>query len=649
MFRDLLKDLEKRPPFANLEMRFQNLFRTDPSGHRIFSDQTFSALADFIEKGEDSFQGVAVQAGVRWASASQRVQLRNALVKRGFLTPSCLWAYRELRGHTDELFREFASSEVAFMQIVLLKEAEPERAVPFLIERCLTRRGVGEELRSASRLCILRLLDACGSPDAVRSLQARYPKVEVLFQWRPAIPGRYTGLNSRPLEVPIDFHQLVRSVHDLKEFSSLSRVLYLLSQFYIPLSEREWRSLWLSSADQLFFHRLRSAGMVESCGTELILTPDANKLKLVRKFLYDSYSLAKETVARNRAVRLKEERERRVRDSELDRQALEVVPDGIICVNGKGRLYYMNPAAERMLGTNNGLRERLFGNGSLEEALSNYSRQGVLSRIAASGRDDASRAEIFGDRVVISTGTRCFELHLGPQVVLMRDTTDQHLIDEEVGKLYRHELKAALDVLGAGLAGAKDLAASGKTEEAVRLLEQAEDKRSELVRMLEERIDFIRIHSDSFQIRPSTVNLNLIADRVVVGYREAAAAKGVRIESNHLDVDAVFVRGEDRFLHRAVDNIVRNAVKFTGKGTKITVTVGEDYGHGFISVKDKGPGIPPQNLGKVFQLGFTTGGTGRGLYLARKIAVAHGGAIELKTTEGEGSCFTLRLPAGKES
>ncbi len=302
-----------------------------------------------------------------------------------------------------------------------------------------------------------------------------------------------------------------------------------------------------------------------------------------------------------------------------------------------------------MLNENRLLRERLFGAGSLEDALRSYSKEGVLSRIRASIREDEDRAEIFGDRSVIESGGKRFEVELGPQVILLRDTTDQHLIDNEIGKLYRHELKAALDVMGVGLDSVKQFISEGRTEEGMEFLDQVEAKRVELFSMLEERIDFIRLHSDSFHVRPSTVNLNLVVDKCVTDYRDAAATRGVTVKSNHLHTSGIQVMGEERFLVRALDNILRNAVKFSRKGKEIKVSVGEANFEAFVRVEDSGPGIPPENLGKIFQLGFTTGGTGRGLYLARRIAAAHGGRIDVKSKVGNGATFTFWLPTVTES
>lgn len=649
MLIQFLKHLEKRAPLDAMLSRFKGMFEKDSAGLPVFSREAFAVLLEFLHKGEPSFQGGAVQAGVRWSSSTQKVTLRNLIQQRGFLTPSCLWAYRELRGHVDELFRECASPEMGFMQIVLLKETDPARGIPFLIEHFLTRHQVPEELRTASRLGILRLLDSGATPALVRSLQSRYPGVEILSQWEPAIPGR--GMEAaRVMNGPgLDFHQLVQSVKDMKEFSSLTRTAYLLSLFYIPLTEKEWRSLWLSRTDRIFFERLIRARIVDSCDGGFALSTDGAKQAVVKKFLYRTYYLARESVCRNRVERLREEREHRVRTSELDRQALGMVSDGIVCVDSPGQVYYMNPAAEQMLTENTGLRSSLFGTAALEDALREYSREKVLARIAALARDNQDRVEVFGDRVAFTTENNRFEVELGPQVIVLRDTTDQYLIDQEVGKLYRHELKAALEVMGAGMASVGELIRTGKPEEALELLHLVEEKRGELSGMLEERIDFIRVHSDAFQIRPTAVNLNLVVDKCVGNYREAAATKGSAIKSNHLETPGLMVRGEERFLVRALDNILRNSVRFSEEGSTITVTVGSETRDACVSVQDTGPGIPPENLRKIFQLGFTTGGTGRGLYLARRIVAAHQGRIEVRSKPGHGACFSVHLPLQMES
>ncbi|MEW5902535.1 MAG: hypothetical protein AB1715_13800, partial [Acidobacteriota bacterium] len=345
MLNEFIKELEKRPPVSNLLARFSDLFDTDQEGHLKFSEKTFSDLLVFLETGEATYQNLAVQAGVRWTASTRKVALRNAIAKRGFISPSCMWAFRHLRGGSEELFRDYPSPEMRFMQILLLKEAEPAQALPFLIESFINRKETPEELRTISRICVVSILNSGVSPELMQSLRSRYPGLEILHQWRPRLPGRPPDFGHGG-NGGIDFHQLVRSLHDIKELSSLTRTVYLVSLFYIPLTEKEWRSLLLSRTDQQFFQRLRLAGIVEAFNGGFVLSGDAPKQNMVRKFLYESYSPAKESIRRHTEDRLKEDRERRVRNCELDRQALEMTSDGILCVDRTGLLYYMNPAAE---------------------------------------------------------------------------------------------------------------------------------------------------------------------------------------------------------------------------------------------------------------------------------------------------------------
>jgi two-component system, NtrC family, sensor histidine kinase KinB len=268
----------------------------------------------------------------------------------------------------------------------------------------------------------------------------------------------------------------------------------------------------------------------------------------------------------------------------------------------------------------------------------------VLAKIKSCLPENGSNTEVFGNRIAITNGGKKFEVELGEQVILLRDVTDHYLIDNEVGRLYRHELKAELDVIAVGLSMARQLVSEGLSDDLLACLDQLEEKRAELCSMLEERIDFIRLHSDAFQIRGSLVKLNLIVDKCVTNYREAAVEKGISIKSNHFDEPPITVLGEERFLSRALDNLIRNAVKFCRQKGEVRILMGIDADEAFVNVEDAGPGIAPEHLQKIFELGFTTGGSGRGLYIAKRIILAHRGRIDVRNCADNGACFALRLP-----
>jgi signal transduction histidine kinase len=117
---------------------------------------------------------------------------------------------------------------------------------------------------------------------------------------------------------------------------------------------------------------------------------------------------------------------------------------------------------------------------------------------------------------------------------------------------------------------------------------------------------------------------------------------------NHIPMDPQQIR-------QAVLNVLLNAKQVLPEGGRIDVsTVVGPRGEVRIGIRDNGPGIPPEECEKIFQIFFSTkgGGTGMGLPIARKILENHGGSIDVKTRTGEGTCFTLilpRIPPGHES
>lgn len=644
MLNEFIKKLELRRPVMGLVQDNPDIFSHGADGRIFMSDSGFEGLLKFLEKGEPSSYPIALQAGVRWAVGAQRIELRRYLNSHGVRTWACLWAMRRLRSGDDILVREYAASDICFIQILLLKEMDFCKAAPFLIERFIIKRGADDDLRSMAMLALMRLLDQGVAPETIKELQVRYPRVTALSGWRPGIPGKDLQLNIPQSRGQVDFHQMVRSVQDMKSFSSLTRTVYLISLFHVPLNRREWSSLLLTKTDHQYFAKLIQAGALETCEQGVIMSSSPSIKRTINDFLFESYGLAKETAQRNEEAKRREVREKKVKNSELDRQALAMLPDGVICVQDGSGLYYMNPAAEKTIGEDSILKRGLFGPAPMEKALAGYSPSRVKEQLKSCFDADEANGEIFGDRITFISGEKRYDITLGQKVILIRDTTDQRLIDEEIGKLYRHEMRAALDVLAAGLESAMISVRRGQMEESLKCLEQVENKRSDLVGMLKERIDFIRLHSDSFRIKPVQVNLNLVIEKVVERYREKAAAKGVVIRSNHMEVDPTLVKGEERFLQRAIDNVARNAIKFTAENSEINISMDFSNREVSIEIKDSGPGIPKENLRRIFGLGYTTNGAGRGLYLAKRIIAAHGGSISATSEPGQGALFRLTIP-----
>jgi signal transduction histidine kinase len=106
------------------------------------------------------------------------------------------------------------------------------------------------------------------------------------------------------------------------------------------------------------------------------------------------------------------------------------------------------------------------------------------------------------------------------------------------------------------------------------------------------------------------------------------------------------IRGDAGALEQLLLNLLRNAAQALGSGGSVTIRVQSHDGSVALEVRDDGSGIPADALDRVFEPMFTTrpDGTGLGLTIARRIAIAHGGQLELESARGQGTTARLTLP-----
>ena len=111
--------------------------------------------------------------------------------------------------------------------------------------------------------------------------------------------------------------------------------------------------------------------------------------------------------------------------------------------------------------------------------------------------------------------------------------------------------------------------------------------------------------------------------------------------------------GDRRQLVSALGNLVENAVKYSEPESRVEVEAASDGTWVELRVRDFGMGIPQKDLDRIFERFYRvdrarsreTGGTGLGLAIVRHVATNHGGDVTVSSVEGEGSAFTLRIPA----
>jgi len=144
------------------------------------------------------------------------------------------------------------------------------------------------------------------------------------------------------------------------------------------------------------------------------------------------------------------------------------------------------------------------------------------------------------------------------------------------------------------------------------------------------------------------VDLTALLDGVADFFEPSAEARDVALHRGY--PAGLRLRGEPHWLRQLFGNLVDNAIKFSERGGRVEIDAEPEHGSLQVRVHDYGLGIPAAERERIFEpfqrgsAGADSAGVGLGLALARQIALAHGGGIEVESTEGQGTTFVVRLP-----
>jgi signal transduction histidine kinase len=164
-------------------------------------------------------------------------------------------------------------------------------------------------------------------------------------------------------------------------------------------------------------------------------------------------------------------------------------------------------------------------------------------------------------------------------------------------------------------------------------------------------MDISEAESGAMPLQREPVPLVDVVGRAIDLYRDAAESKNVALECAGEGGADVVVSGDRTRLEQVAANLIDNAVKYTPAGGRVDVSVARDGARAFIRVRDTGPGIPTDEVSRIWDRLFrgdtsrTERGLGLGLSLVKAIVEAHGGSVEVRTEVGKGSTFTVFLPA----
>jgi two-component system OmpR family sensor kinase len=218
---------------------------------------------------------------------------------------------------------------------------------------------------------------------------------------------------------------------------------------------------------------------------------------------------------------------------------------------------------------------------------------------------------------------------------------------EELVTVVAHDLRNYLAPVHGRILLLKQRATRERLDAYRRDAEAAEKSVRRLTRVVSDLLDVGRIEQGLFELEPAPLELVSLIREVAEAMETAKVPILVEGEPEVvLEADAVRLR-------QVLDNLLSNASKYSPSGSAIRVRVStegepERGAWATVQVIDQGPGIDAELASRVFtRFARTPGskGLGLGLYLAREIAVAHGGSLEFASAPGQGTTFTLRLPA----
>jgi PAS domain S-box-containing protein len=246
---------------------------------------------------------------------------------------------------------------------------------------------------------------------------------------------------------------------------------------------------------------------------------------------------------------------------------------------------------------------------------------------------------------------------------LARDVTEKKRYEQRLKELDKmksafvsnvsHELRTPLTAIKASADNMLDRLIGDLNEKQVGYLTRIKSNSDRLARLINDLLDLSTIEAGKIDLRPTKLSLVTLVKEAAESLRPVAVEKLINLTVMSADPGVIAWADRDKVI-QVLMNLIGNALKFTPAGGKVTIAVAKNSAAWMqISVTDTGPGIPAEEVNKVFgrfyQIGQAgtqkTQGTGLGLAISKALVEMHGGKIWVESEAGKGSTFSFTLPA----
>jgi two-component system, OmpR family, phosphate regulon sensor histidine kinase PhoR len=344
---------------------------------------------------------------------------------------------------------------------------------------------------------------------------------------------------------------------------------------------------------------------------------------------------------------------RRLNDQARDHARMEAIlagmVEGVIVVDAQGRLELVNEAARRMLRLENVAVGRPYVETirlpSIAELVAAVLVGRTIDPVQFSPPRDPARTIMA--RAAPATGAAEHGV-----ILVLHDITDLRRADQirrDFVANVSHELRTPLTAVR----GYVEALSDGDTtaEDGRRFLEIIARQTDRMERLVKDLLKLARLDAGQEPLQLRACSTKELTDTVVADVEAAAESRHQRI-AVHVAPGAEQVRADSAKLHDVLRNLVANAVAYSPENTTVRIDATSQDSHVTIAVSDEGPGIPDEDLTRVFERFYRVdksrardpGGTGLGLAIAKHLVELHGGTIGVQNNPDGGARFTVTLP-----
>lgn len=316
---------------------------------------------------------------------------------------------------------------------------------------------------------------------------------------------------------------------------------------------------------------------------------------------------------------------------------LQVMPAGVVVIDGKGVVKQSNQLAKSLLG----------------EPLEGQSWRAIILRSFKPQADDGHEVSLFDGRKVKLSIT---PLGKEPgQLIVLTDLTETRQLQQRIGHLQKlsslgkmvaslaHQIRTPLSaaMLYAANLSNNTLNKSSRDKFSEKLQSRLRDLESQVNDML------LFAKSGDGQV-VSNISINNLMSELQQAADAMLQKQQARLTLQQPESD-ITILGNKTALLGALQNLIHNALTVKPENAVLTLSVNQDSDEPnwvSLSVKDNGPGIKDENINRIFEPFFTTksNGTGLGLAVVKSVAQSHQGKVSVSNLADGGACFTLRLP-----